>query len=109
MGYCERTNVSMQHEIAFIAQLSIDQFTCELAVVVGAGGVLLVGADGRAGRRTGAEACVAEGRADLAGLTAVVHRPLDVQGGRQRGALLRLQGQQSGKEVTFNIQFSAAF
>lgn len=72
-------------------QQSIDQVTCELAVVVGAGRVLLVGADWRAGRRAGAEAGVAQGRADLAGLAAVVHRPLDVQGGRQRGALLGLQ------------------
>lgn len=71
----------------------MDQFTCELAVVVGAGRVLLVGADGRAGRWASAEAGVAEGRADLAGLAAVVHRPLDIQGGRQGGALLRLHGQ----------------
>lgn len=77
-----------------IVQLSDDQVTCKLAVVVGAGRVLLVGADGRAGRRAGAEAGVAQGRADLAGLAAVVHRPLDVQGGRQRGALLGLRGQE---------------
>lgn len=77
-----------------IVQLSDDQVTCELAVVVGAGRVLLVGADGRAGRRAGAEAGVAQGRADLAGLAAVVHRPLDVQGGGQRGALLGLRGQE---------------
>lgn len=54
--------------------------TCELTVVVGTCRVLLVGAERRAGGGTGAEAGVAEGRAHLAGLTAVVDRPLDIQG-----------------------------
>lgn len=65
-------------------------FTCELTVVVGACRVLLVGAERRAGGRTGAKAGVAQGRAHLAGLTAVVDWPLDVQGGGERGALLGL-------------------
>lgn len=68
--------------------------TCELTVVVGAGRVLLVGAERRAGRGAGAEAGVAQGRAHLAGLTAVVDRPLDVQGRGQRGALLGLDTRQ---------------
>lgn len=90
------------------------QLTCELTVVVGAGRVLLVGAERRAGGRAGAEAGVAQGRADLAGLAAVVHRPLDVQGGRQGGALLGLhpreeEGRESSvrkrllRERTFNV------
>lgn len=67
------------------------QLTGELTVVVGAGGVLLVGAERRAGGGAGAEAGVAQGRAHLAGLAAVVDRPLDVQGRGQRGALLGLK------------------
>lgn len=54
--------------------------TCEVAVVVGACRVLLVRTERWAGRGAGAEAGVAQRGAHLAGLTAVVHRPLDVQG-----------------------------
>lgn len=72
--------------------------TCELTVVVGARRVLLVGAERRAGRGAGAEAGVAQGRAHLAGLTAVVDRPLNVQGRRQRGALLGLDARQEEKD-----------
>lgn len=68
--------------------------TCELTVVVGACRVLLVGAEGRAGRGASAEAGVAEGRAHLTGLTAVVDRPLDIQGRGQRGTLLGLDARQ---------------
>lgn len=66
------------------------RLTSELTVVVGAGGVLLVGAERRAGGGAGAEAGVAQGRAHLAGLAAVVDWPLDVQGRGQGGALLGL-------------------
>lgn len=66
------------------------RLTSELTVVVGAGGVLLVGAERRAGGGAGAEAGVAQGRAHLAGLAAVVDGPLNVQGRGQRGALLGL-------------------
>lgn len=83
------------------------QLTCELTVVVGAGRVLLVGAERRAGRWAGAEAGVAQGRADLAGLAAVVHRPLDVQGGRQGGALLGLHAQEG--ELCEKPIFTGAF
>lgn len=66
------------------------QLTSELAVVVGASGVLLVRAERRAGGGAGAEAGVAQGRAHLAGLAAVVDWPLNIQRGGQRGALFGL-------------------
>lgn len=74
--------------------LHTENLTCELTVVVGACRVLLVGAERRAGRWAGAEAGVAQGRAHFAGLAAVVHWPLDIQGRRQRGALLGLDTRQ---------------
>lgn len=52
---------------------------CKLTVVVRACRILLIGAEGRAGRRTGAEAGVAQRRADLTGFTAVVDWLLDIQ------------------------------
>lgn len=68
--------------------------TCELAVVVGAGRVLLVGAERGAGGGAGAEAGVSQRGAHFAGLAAVGDRPLHVQGRRQRGALLGLDTRQ---------------
>lgn len=68
--------------------------TGELTVVVRACRVFLVRTEGRAGGGAGAEAGVAQGRAHLTGLTAVVDRPLDVQGWGQRGALLGLDAEQ---------------
>lgn len=83
--------------------LPVSRVTCKLAVVVGACRVLLVGAEGRAGRGACAEAGVAKGRAHLTGLTAVVDRPLDVQGGGQGRALLGLDVTQ--EEEKENIIF----
>lgn len=75
--------------------------TVELAVVVGARRVFLVGAEGRAGGGARAEAGVAQGRAHLTGLTAVVDRPLDVQGRGQRGALLGLDAREEEEEYNY--------
>lgn len=85
--------------------------TCELTVVVGACRVLLVWTEGRTGRGAGAEAGVAEGRAHLTGLAAVVDWPLDVEGGGQRGALLRLRQDRRtrGSRLLFKIHFNLLY
>lgn len=80
---------------------SCSWLTGEPTVVVGAGRVLLVRAERRAGGGAGAEAGVAQGRAHFTGVAAVVDWPLNIQGRRQRGALLGLGKEKSGLVLVF--------
>lgn len=69
---------TLSGNVAFVWLKCTEHLTCEVTVVVGASRVLLVRAERWAGRGAGAEAGVAQGRAHLTGLTAVIDRPLDI-------------------------------